>query len=66
MQANGCILGSGKPAVVERVRVVSVGQVDAAVMTSIVKAAQKALADTGVASAAPPADALKERAHRAA
>lgn len=66
MKARGFVIYPGKLTVVESFRIGCIGQMDEAVMRRVVEAAAEALAELGVASAAPPADALKERAKLAA
>lgn len=66
MKARGFIIYPGKLTVVDSFRIGCIGQLDEAVMERVVAAAAEALAEMGVASAAPPAEALKERARLAA
>ncbi|WP_346894907.1 2-aminoethylphosphonate--pyruvate transaminase [uncultured Roseibium sp.] len=66
MKARGFILYPGKLTVVESFRVGCIGQMDAHVMREVVAAARDVLAEMGVESAAPPAEALIERARLAA
>ncbi len=66
MKAKGFIIYPGKLTVVESFRVGCIGRMDEHVMRRVVKAAAEALADMGVASAAPPASAIAERAKLAA
>lgn len=66
MKDKGFIIYPGKLTVVESFRVGCIGRMDSAIMTRVVKAAAEALAEMGVASAAPPAEALAERAKLAA
>ncbi|WP_050523454.1 2-aminoethylphosphonate--pyruvate transaminase [Pseudorhodobacter wandonensis] len=66
MKAKGFIIYPGKLTVVESFRIGCIGRMDSAVMTRVVKAAGECLADMGVTSAAPPAEALIERAKLAA
>lgn len=61
MKARGFILYPGKLTVVDSFRVGCIGRIDAATMRAVVAAARETLAGMGVASAAPPADALAER-----
>ncbi|MEM7377497.1 MAG: 2-aminoethylphosphonate--pyruvate transaminase [Pseudomonadota bacterium] len=61
MKARGFIIYPGKLTVVDSFRVGCIGQMDHHVMTRVVTAAEEALAEMGVRSAAPPADALEER-----
>jgi len=66
MKARGFIIYPGKLTEVDSFRIGCIGQMDEAVMDKVVKAAQEALSDMGVDSAAPPLKALKERAKLAA
>lgn len=66
MKARGFILYPGKLTVVESFRVGCIGQMDSYVMREVVAAARDVLAEMGVESAAPPAEALIERARLAA
>lgn len=66
MKAKGFIIYPGKLTVVDSFRVGCIGRMDEHVMRRVVKAAAEALADMGVASAAPPASAIAERAKLAA
>jgi 2-aminoethylphosphonate-pyruvate transaminase len=66
MKARGFILYPGKLTVVESFRVGCIGQMDAHVMRGVVSAARDVLSEMGVESAAPPAEALEERARLAA
>jgi 2-aminoethylphosphonate-pyruvate transaminase len=66
MKARGFILYPGKLTVVESFRIGCIGQMDAHVMREVVAAARDVLAEMGVESAAPPAEALIERARLAA
>lgn len=66
MKARGFILYPGKLTVVESFRVGCIGQMDEYVMREVVAAARDVLAEMGVESAAPPAEALIERARLAA
>ncbi len=66
MKARGLIIYPGKLTVVDSFRIGCIGQVDAGVMRAVVAAARDALAEMGVASAAPPAAALEERRKLAA
>ena len=61
MKARGFIIYPGKLTVVDSFRVGCIGQMDHHIMTRVVTAAEDALAEMGVRSAAPPADALEER-----
>lgn len=65
MKARGFIIYPGKLTVVDSFRIGCIGQLDVNVMGQVVEAAQKTLAEMGVASAAPPAKALEERARLA-
>ena len=62
MKRRGFILYPGKLTAVESFRIGCIGQLDAAVMRAVVGAVREVLAEMGVASAAPPAAALAERA----
>ncbi len=66
MKDKGFIIYPGKLTVVESFRVGCIGQMDETVMRAVVAAAKKAREHMGVASAAPPAAALKERRKPAA
>ena len=66
MKARGFIIYPGKLTVVESFRIGCIGQMDAAIMRRVVAAAKETLEDMGVESAAPPAEALAERARLAA
>jgi 2-aminoethylphosphonate-pyruvate transaminase len=66
MKQQGFIIYPGKLTVADSFRIGCIGQVDEGVMTKVVAAAGKALADMGVASAAPAAAALDERRRLAA
>jgi 2-aminoethylphosphonate-pyruvate transaminase len=66
MKARGFIIYPGKLTVAESFRIGCIGQLDAAVMTRVVAAVEACLAEMGVASAAPPPEALAERARLAA
>ncbi len=66
MKDRGFIIYPGKLTVVDSFRVGCIGQMDAEVMRQVVTAAKETLAEMGVASAAPPAAALEERAKLAA
>jgi 2-aminoethylphosphonate-pyruvate transaminase len=66
MKARGFIIYPGKLTVVDSFRIGCIGQLDVNVMRQVIEAAQQSLADMGVASAAPPAKALQERARLAA
>jgi len=66
MKQQGFIIYPGKLTVTESFRIGCIGQVDEAVMQQVVVAAAKALAEMGVASAAPSALALAERKRLAA
>ncbi|WP_346909833.1 2-aminoethylphosphonate--pyruvate transaminase [uncultured Roseibium sp.] len=66
MKARGFILYPGKLTVVESFRVGCIGQMDSYVMREVVTAARDVLAEMGVESATPPAEALIERARLAA
>ncbi len=62
MKARGFIIYPGKLTVVDSFRIGVIGQLDEEVMRRVVSAAQDCLTEMGVASAAPPASALAERA----
>ncbi|MEM6322298.1 MAG: 2-aminoethylphosphonate--pyruvate transaminase [Pseudomonadota bacterium] len=62
MKSKGFIIYPGKLTVVDSFRIGCIGQLDSAVMRAVVEAAKEALREMGVASAAPPRDALQERA----
>lgn len=62
MKARGFIIYPGKLTVADSFRIGCIGQMDEAVMREVVTAAKACLAELGVASAAPPAGALAERA----
>ncbi len=66
MKARGFILYPGKLTVVESFRIGCIGQMDRFVMREVIAAARDVLAEMGVESAAPPAEALIERARLAA
>jgi len=66
MKSRGFIIYPGKLTVVDSFRIGCIGQMDADVMRAVVEAARDSLTDMGVASAAPPAIALEERARLAA
>jgi 2-aminoethylphosphonate-pyruvate transaminase len=66
MKAQGFIIYPGKLTVVDSFRIGCIGQMDSHIMTRVVDAARKALAEMGVVSAAPPAAALEERKKLAA
>jgi 2-aminoethylphosphonate-pyruvate transaminase len=66
MKARGFIIYPGKLTVVDSFRIGCIGQMDEAVMRDVVAAANAALADMGVTSAAPPQAALDERKKLAA
>ena len=61
MKRQGFIIYPGKLTVAESFRIGCIGQVDAQVMRDVVEAARMALAEMGVASAAPAPAALEER-----
>ncbi len=61
MKQQGFIIYPGKLTVTDSFRVGCIGQVDETVMRQVVAAAKHALAEMGVASAAPSAVALDER-----
>ena len=62
MKARGFIIYPGKLTVVDSFRIGCIGRMDEAVMRQVVKAAGESLGEMGVDSAAPPAEALTERA----
>ena len=66
MKQRGFIIYPGKLTVVDSFRIGCIGQLDEHVMRDVVAAARDALAEMGVTSAAPPAEALAERARLAA
>jgi len=66
MKDKGFIIYPGKLTVVDSFRIGCIGQMDEHIMRQVVDAAKESLADMGVASAAPPAAALKEREKLAA
>ncbi|MBM1219997.1 2-aminoethylphosphonate--pyruvate transaminase [Ponticoccus sp. SC2-23] len=66
MKARGFIIYPGKLTVVDSFRIGCIGQMDEAVMQAVVAAADAALKDMGVTSAAPPQAALDERKKLAA
>ncbi len=66
MKARGFIIYPGKLTVVDSFRIGVIGRMDAHVMRKVVQAARDSLTDMGVATAAPPAQALAERAKLAA
>ncbi len=61
MKAAGYIIYPGKLTVVDCFRIGCIGRMDDSVMRGVVSAAENALAEMGVSSAAPPANALAER-----
>ncbi len=61
MKAKGFIIYPGKLTVVDSFRIGCIGQLDAGVMQSVVKAAGLCLAEMGVTSAQPPSAAHEER-----
>ena len=66
MKARGFIIYPGKLTVVDSFRIGVIGRMDEHVMRRVVDAARDSLTDMGVATAAPPAQALAERAKLAA
>lgn len=66
MKDKGFIIYPGKLTVVESFRVGCIGRMDEHVMRRVVEAAAASLTEMGVSSAAPPADAIAERAKLAA
>ena len=61
VKSRGFIIYPGKLTVVDSFRIGCIGRMDEHVMRKVVDAARDALAELGVASAAPPASALEER-----
>jgi len=61
MKAKGFIIYPGKLTVVDSFRIGVIGRMDEHVMARVVDAARASLTELGVASAAPPAQALAER-----
>ncbi|WP_272007482.1 2-aminoethylphosphonate--pyruvate transaminase [Roseovarius sp. ZX-A-9] len=66
MKARGFIIYPGKLTVVDSFRIGCIGHMDEHVMRQAVDAARDTLAEMGVRSAAPPAEALEERKKLAA
>ncbi len=66
MKERGFIIYPGKLTVVDSFRVGCIGRMDAPIMRRVAAAAEEALSDMGVISAAPPAAALQERKKLAA
>ncbi len=66
MKSRGFIIYPGKLTVVESFRIGCIGRMDENLMSRVVTAAGEALAEMGVASAAPPVSALEERKKLAA
>lgn len=66
MKQKGFIIYPGKLTVVDSFRVGCIGRMDEHVMRRVVEAARQSLAEMGVESAAPPAQAIAERAKLAA
>lgn len=66
MKAKGFIIYPGKLTVADSFRIGCIGHMDEQVMRRVVAAAESALGEMGVASAAPPASALAERLRLAA
>ena len=66
MKEKGFIIYPGKLTVVDSFRIGCIGQMDEHVMRAVVDATRETLNELGVASAAPPAKALQERARLAA
>jgi len=62
MKSKGFIIYPGKLTVVDSFRIGCIGQLDEAIMRRMVVAAQLSLDEMGVTSAAPPTEALVERA----
>ncbi len=61
MKRQGYIIYPGKLTLVDSFRIGCIGRMDAAVMENVATAAANALTEMGVATAAPPEDALAER-----
>jgi 2-aminoethylphosphonate-pyruvate transaminase len=61
LKARGFIIYPGKLTVVDSFRVGCIGRMDTSIMRRVVAAAAEVLAEMGVDSAAPPAQALAER-----
>ena len=66
LKSKGFIIYPGKLTAVDSFRLGCIGRMDPAIMRQVVEAASQALAEMGVASAAPPQSALEERAKLAA
>lgn len=66
MKKRGFIIYPGKLTAVDSFRVGCIGHMDEHVMRRVVEAAGQSLTEMGVDSAAPPADAMQERARLAA
>lgn len=66
MKAKGFIIYPGKLTVVESFRVGCIGRMDEHIMRRVVEAAGECLEEMGVDTAAPPAEAIAERAKLAA
>ncbi|MFT4716805.1 MAG: 2-aminoethylphosphonate-pyruvate transaminase [Paracoccaceae bacterium] len=66
MKEKGFIIYPGKLTIVDSFRIGCIGHMDKNVMLQVVAAAKETLEEMGVASAAPPVIALKERAKLAA
>lgn len=66
MKKRGFIIYPGKLTVVDSFRVGCIGHMDEHVMRRVVEAAGQSLKEMGVDTAAPPADAMQERARLAA
>jgi 2-aminoethylphosphonate-pyruvate transaminase len=66
MKARGFIIYPGKLTMVASFRIGCIGQLNMNIMQQVVEAANQSLNEMGVSSAAPPAEALKERAKLAA
>ena len=66
MKARGFIIYPGKLTVVDSFRIGVIGRMDEHVMRRVVTAARDSLTELGVVNAAPPAQALAERAKLAA
>jgi len=61
MKSKGFIIYPGKLTIVDSFRVGCIGRMDASVMQRVTQAAKEALSEMGVASAAPPDNAMIER-----
>ena len=61
MKERGFIIYPGKLTIVDSFRIGCIGQIDTDVMHQLLTAVKAALAQMGVADAAPPSAALNER-----